>query len=224
MNEKWKQLVACSGEYKEHNDCSVKALAIACEVPYEVAHETLRKLGRKNKNGVYMSVCHMAAKELGFELVEEKFPGKTVVTLERDLKRYGGARRYFIHVTRHFLAFDGTQVVDWSKGTRKRVHHCYRVKPINTAERGTVTGRFEVDKPSTEEVTRSLNPIDITAPWLRDMPRPKGAPKIGERVTQTIANNEQFTGEVTGYLAAQFIIKTGSGERVVHPGDEWERI
>ena len=231
---KWNDLVAASGEYKERNDCSVKALAIACDVSYEKAHAELKEAGRKKGRGVYMSACHTAAKELGFELVEEKFPGKTVVTLERDLKRYGGGRSYFIHVTGHFLAFNGKEVVDWSKDTRKRVRTVYRVKQVNTAERGTITGRFVSGEKPIEHTQAGLTMIDNTqgevfvpkseSQWLRDMPRPKGAPKIGTTVTQTIANNEQFTGLVTGYLASQFIIKTATGERIVAVGDEWKTL
>jgi hypothetical protein len=209
----------------ENNDCSVVALSIACGVDYQTAHDTLAALGRKEKRGVYMSVCHAAAKQLGFELVEEKFPGKTVVTLERDLKLYGGGRRYFIHVTGHFLAFDGSQVVDWAKGTRKRVSKVYRVKPIVSDEKPIE----HIQKPLTmvdHTQGENLMPVeDFESNWLVDQPRPKGAPKKGTRIKLTLPDNNEIELTVICYLASQFIAESDAGrERIVHPGDDWEVV
>ena len=201
-----------SDEYNERNDCTVKACVILCGVTYEEAHAAMKAEGRRNRCRSPNWHAHIdAIKKLGFELIEEKFPGKTMVTLERDLKRYGGGRKYLIDVRGHVAAFDGKQIVDWTKGRRHRINGVYRVKP-KSAQANVVTAHAGVQ----------VN-YDAAA-WLRDMPRPQGAPKKGERVTQTIGCGETYTGEVVDYLSTQFIIRTESGDRVVSVGDDWEKV
>ncbi len=231
MNEKYfrdKQL-----EYNEHNDCGVRAIAVSTGLTYDEAHAALIKAGRKPRGTCWVhDHIKPALHELGFEMIEESFPGKTIVTLERDLKRYARGRRFFITVRSHFVAFDGEQIVDWSQGRRHRVRIVYRIKQVNTAKSGTETRRFVVAKKPIEHTQGDLKMVDHTQgevfmprePWLRKMLKPKGAPKIGTTVKQTIANNETFTGLVTGYLASQFIIKTATGERIIAVGDDWIEI
>jgi hypothetical protein len=42
-----------SKRFNERNDCTVVATAIAFGVPYKVAHEALRRAGRKSGGGFY---------------------------------------------------------------------------------------------------------------------------------------------------------------------------
>ena len=49
----------------EKKDCSVKALAIATDTPYEVAHEALRLAGRKHNTGSSAQVLAKALKNVG---------------------------------------------------------------------------------------------------------------------------------------------------------------
>lgn len=228
MNEKYFADKAL--EFKEVRDCGVRALAVATGLTYDEAHAALKKTGRKNRKTTYIGKnVEPALSALGFEMVEEKFPGKTLVTLEKDLKRYARGRRFFVHVRKHFVGFDGDKFVDWAKGKRNRVITCYRVKQVNTAERGTETGRFVSDENPIEEtqgevLDRNVGPIDegMVPNWLRGMSRPRGAPKKGTRVVQTIANNETFEGEVVDYLSSAFIIRFDTGrERIVGVGDDW---
>ena len=240
---KFEELQAKTVEHGERNDCAVKATVVLCGVSYAEAHAALENHGRKYRQRAKTFKSHRdAIKSLGFELVEEQFPGKTVVTLERDLKRYARGRKFLIEVRGHSLAFDGEEIVDWSQGRRHRITKVYRVKRVNTPERGTVTGRLPISHKQSEgqifrkpaqnseaDVRAQVEFLDLdftkiearVQSWMRDLPRPQGAPKKGTRVVQTIANNETFEGEVIGYLSSQFIIDTGNGERVIAIGDEW---
>lgn len=217
----FKELEAKRAEFKEHNDCSVKSVAVSCGVSYEKAHAALKEAGRKNRGTAYFTDhCKPAIESLGFEVIEETFPGKTVVTLERDLKRYARGRKFFVTVRKHFLAFNGEQFVDWAQGRRHRVKKVYRVKRVDQFA--------ELERVDKIEDFEALDKIDYTQvearinSWMREQPRPRGAPKKGTRVVQHIANNESFEGEVVGYLASQFVIDDGNGERVIAVGDDWK--
>lgn len=212
----------------EKSDCTVKACVVLCGVSYADAHAAMKKLGRRNRSRSPNWESHQTAiKGFGFELIEEKFPGKTVVTLERDLKRYGGGRKYLIEVRGHVLAFDGKQIVDWSAGRRHRVRAVHQVKAVVSDEKPIEQTQGDlkmVDHTQGEVLNRNADPIDrgLVPNWLRGMPRPKGAPKKGVRVVQTIDNNESHEGEVVDYLSSQFIIRFDTGrERIVAVGDDW---
>jgi len=202
-------------EFNEHNDCGVKSVAISCGVSYEKAHAAMKEAGRKNRRTSYfIDHCKPAIESLGFEVIEETFPGKTVVTLERDLKRYARGRRFFVTVDRHFLAFNGEQFVDWAQGRRHRIKKVYRVKRVEQAV-------LKMVDRTAGEVFESLPILDIESakPWLKDQPRPRGAPKKGETVVVHVGN-ETFEGTVTEYLATQFVVDAGR-DRIVSVGDDW---
>jgi len=214
----------------ECNDCSVVALSVACDISYKIAHEALKKAGRKNRKGVYPPLLIKAAKFLGCSLVEEKFPGKTLITIERDIKRYGGGRRYIIFATGHFVGFNGNEIVDWSKGRRIRINAVYRVKPIeHTQEKLTMVDHTQGEVLSKRDglipVTNNTMVQPIAGNWLRDMPRPKGAPKKGTRIKLKLPDDNEIELTVICYLSSQFIAESDAGrERIVHPGDEWEVV
>jgi hypothetical protein len=58
--KKYKALEAISKSMGEHNDCTVKAVAMYCNVRYTVAHKTLSMLGRKKGKGCTMSMVTQA--------------------------------------------------------------------------------------------------------------------------------------------------------------------
>ena len=203
-----------SKEKKERGDCTVKAVAVVCGVIYDVAHKAMAEAGRPLRGRSDWEMPHNAIRSLGFELVEENFPGKTLVTLERDLQRYARGRKFYIEVRGHVVGFNGEQVVDWTKGRRHRVIKVYRVKPVE----GTVTGRMVVKKSSAEEVDRP-------EPWLADQPRPRGAPKKGARIKLRLPENQEIELTVTDFMAAQFVAESDAGRaRIVHIGDDWVMV
>jgi len=60
QTKKYKALEAIGNSMGEHNDCTVKALAMYCNVRYTVAHKTLADLGRKRGKGCTMSLVTQA--------------------------------------------------------------------------------------------------------------------------------------------------------------------
>jgi hypothetical protein len=52
--KKYKALEAIGNSIGENNDCTVKAVAMYCNVRYAVAHKTLAKLGREKGKGTNM--------------------------------------------------------------------------------------------------------------------------------------------------------------------------
>jgi hypothetical protein len=139
----YKQLSEAAAAFGERNDCAVKALAVVSGQPYHIAHGQLRLAGRKPGRRTPESYTHEAARQLGLNLevlhgwdyaspdkiIHRALPqwhvlrrsGKTVATLERALRRHYPGQRFLIRTSGHILAFDGTEVQDWTKGRRHRV-------------------------------------------------------------------------------------------------------
>ena len=63
--KKYKALEAIGNSLGEHNDCTVKAVAMFCNVRYTVAHKTLANLGRKKGQGTNMLDVKAAIVSLG---------------------------------------------------------------------------------------------------------------------------------------------------------------
>lgn len=136
--------VTCSSE---SNDCTVRSLANAADVPYDVAHRVLKKHGRKDRRGATFKTLHAAYEECGFRLVKVCGDGKrsrfaaqhtaarwvdgiTFGKLVESLPPYG---EYIINVTGHAVAVVNGKVIDtFHNNARKRVVAVY--KRINFGE------------------------------------------------------------------------------------------
>ena len=111
----------------EHNDCAVKAVAIACDVPYPVAHKTLKQLGRRGRCGTRNMAIKEAFKALGFKMEIIRHTAKTVKTLARDSAVQRG---YFVAlVPRHILAIIDGKVEDHSEGSARRIDFVAKILP-----------------------------------------------------------------------------------------------
>jgi len=62
-------VTSASAGFIDKNDCTVRALANAADIPYLVAHRLLEKHGRKLNRGAYFDTLAAAYKEAGFALV-----------------------------------------------------------------------------------------------------------------------------------------------------------
>ena len=117
----------------ERNDCTVHAVAVACNVPYGVAHEYLEQNGRKPKRGMFFYSFMATQKELLGSTVEPlslSFPRPTVArTIPLCTKG-----RYMVRTKGHvFTVVDG-EVFDRARtGARSRVHQVWKVEPAQTA-------------------------------------------------------------------------------------------
>ena len=130
----------------ESSDCTVRALANAAEIPYDVAHSVLKKHGRKDRKGATFATLHAAYEECGFRLTKICGDGKRSRFAARhtgaewvegitfgklvDQLKYG---EYIINVTGHAVAVVNGKVIDtFHNNARKRVVAVY--KRINFGE------------------------------------------------------------------------------------------
>ena len=120
-----------SSGYSEHNDCAVKAVAIACDVPYSIAHAVLKKNGRKARRGTIRSITFKSVEELGFKLKEVVHTAKTIDRLTTDASVQQGF--YFAFVSGHILTVVNGKVEDWTgRGSLRRVLRVFQVTPATT--------------------------------------------------------------------------------------------
>jgi len=117
-----------SNRLGESGDCTVKAVAVACQVCYEEAHEYLRSLGRKWGRGHHWAANGIGYTErldkLGIEGEEIEVKSKTVKTLARELTE----GHYMVKVKGHVLAIVDGKVEDWTAGRQHRVLKVMKIK------------------------------------------------------------------------------------------------
>lgn len=125
----------------ERNDCTVKAVAIACQIPYKEAHQYLRNLGRKRGCGWYESdhwrgMRHISGyvdnlHKIGVEHEQIEVRSKTVSQIVNELK----SGHYMVKVRGHILALVDGKVEDWTAGRRHRVQKVYKIKNPRTLQK-----------------------------------------------------------------------------------------
>lgn len=138
-------------EFKERGDCAVKAIAIACDVPYRTAYALCAKHGRKHGQGTYMHITERVVKELGYEMIRwgynkrremiAQYPGvhaglKNITThhprrFRRVWAQHDGQVMMFL-TARHILTVKHGQVIDWSVNKALQVQEIYTVRKIST--------------------------------------------------------------------------------------------
>ncbi|HCH32649.1 MAG TPA: hypothetical protein DE045_06895 [Oceanospirillaceae bacterium] len=123
----YKSCLPVSQAHNETNDCTVKAVAIATNLPYKLAHAKLAEAGRPNRKGTYRPMYRKVMEDLGFSVTDIHTPAKTVATIERYLNP---AKRYVITVRGHALAAANGKIEDWSEGRRYRIQNVWEVAPL----------------------------------------------------------------------------------------------
>lgn len=136
--EQFVSLHNTSLKINEHNDCSVKAVALFCDVPYEVAHAELKRLGRKDRCGcldviIRKAVCNLTG-VTGLSLVDprqwvEQYPAphhnlKSMTTyhpvrFSQVFSKIQG--KYLIFVSGHVCVMIDGVIHDWSNDKAMRV-------------------------------------------------------------------------------------------------------
>jgi len=121
--------------FNETNDCAVKAVALACDVPYAVAHAELKRQGRKERKGTYIfqtlkaiSVLGKTATIVPLRFFVDQYPGN-----HKNLKgvtshhprRFPNAwdknKTYLLRSRGHILTVKGGQALDWSVNKALRI-------------------------------------------------------------------------------------------------------
>lgn len=125
----------------ETNDCAVKAVSIACDVPYHVAHKALALQGRQNRRGSMKSWIDRAIQSLGFKTKIVHHSAATVTSLSGDRAVEKG--HYVAYVKGHILAIVDGKVEDWTDGKRHRIHYVESVTPaVSRKERQAMKAKL----------------------------------------------------------------------------------
>jgi len=130
MASKYQKMVKFAKDNNEHNDCSVKAVAIACDVPYKVAHKALERAGRKPRKGVFPNQIQAAVESLGYGVAQWQVTAKTMSKLGADPELQKG--HYMVFVRGHVAALKDGVIEDWTQGRRHRVNKVARVYPTHS--------------------------------------------------------------------------------------------
>lgn len=121
------EVFARSDSVGEHNDCTVKALALTTRHSYDSAHAILTEAGRKKGRGPSWYQWRAAFPLAGYHLLDitHKIKAKTITTLERE--GLPKLHCYVVEVRGHVVAMRGGKVLDWTQGRRYRINRVLRV-------------------------------------------------------------------------------------------------
>ena len=116
-------------------DCAVKAVAIACQIPYEQAHDELMRHGRKFKRRTPYGLPEIAIAALGYELVPVprlEF-AKTVKSAAENLPRH---KTYIVQTRGHILTIRNGKAECWTDGRKHRVKKMWEIRQPQMAAAG----------------------------------------------------------------------------------------
>ena len=117
----------------ESNDCTVRALALALDMPYAEAHGLMKQYGRQDGKGVSSGLIYRHIRYQGKKLVcaAQSYPaqGKGIkMTVGAWLKSGILPDRCILQITGHVFAVVGGVVRDsWKPGPRSIVHAVWEV-------------------------------------------------------------------------------------------------
>lgn len=115
---------------REDNDCGVRALAVACEIPYEQAHWSLQEAGRLAGQSCCMPQMIDAANRLRFAMVPTDCKSRTLRTVERELKKTHGG--FIVTTTDHAVGVWNGEMIDHARGRLWRLDGIYRIEPMRS--------------------------------------------------------------------------------------------
>lgn len=139
MSKLFEKVCKSSNRWNESNDCTVKALAIAMQKPYEFAHGQLALRGRNYRKGTQMYKVFATLKDNNFTVktVYQKFTAeygsgeqgkkmrksiwhkaKTIRSLDGNLPQRGV---FLVETSSHVLCVRGGEIHDWTKERRHRI-------------------------------------------------------------------------------------------------------
>ncbi len=127
------ELQEVSKKYREHNDCTVKALATLFGCTYGVAHRALAKHGRQPRCGATWRTIELAKRDLAerFKCTVKTYGephmlptsaarfGVRVVTINQFMKEHPRGV-YMLSVRGHVATLRDGVLYDWTADTAKR--------------------------------------------------------------------------------------------------------
>jgi ABC-type bacteriocin/lantibiotic exporter with double-glycine peptidase domain len=130
----FKDCEAVSDRFRESGDCTVKALAIAGQMPYKKAHAHLAEHGRKPRKGMTLNPLKEAYEKAGLVLKQVMTGARTINQFEQ---RADKTKVYLVLTRGHIVAVRHGVVQDWTKGRRHQPKLVWEVtrKQSKNAER-----------------------------------------------------------------------------------------
>lgn len=116
----------------ERNDCTVRAIAVACEAPYAQAYTFMARNGRRKNKGAFFHsiIARNSNAVLGKSLTPIAVnPAKGIrVFLQRNPQMRKGT--FVIHMTRHVAVLRNGQLVDSFDSSRKVINGAWLVSSV----------------------------------------------------------------------------------------------
>ena len=151
LSDLYRRMQRRSEKWRETNDCTVKALAIATGKTYEQAHGALALRGRNFRKGTTLSTMFLALSDLGFtheEIYRRAFAdsehlyppdkerakkmrrtrwakGRTMKSIQPHLPKRGV---FLISTSSHVLCVRAGQVHDWTSNRKHRITHVHHIR------------------------------------------------------------------------------------------------
>ena len=115
---------------REDNDCGVRALAVACAAPYDLAHEALSQAGRIDGESCMVPQMLWAAGVLKCSMVATTCKAKTLLTVERELKNTRGG--FVVTTTSHAVGVWNGELIDHARGRLWRLDGIYKIESLRS--------------------------------------------------------------------------------------------
>lgn len=115
---------------REDNDCGVRALAVACNIPYEKALWSLQEAGRIAGQSCCMPQIIDAAHRLRHAMVATDCKSKTIRTVERELANTHGG--FIVTTLNHAVGVWNGELIDHARGRLWRLDGVYRIEPMRS--------------------------------------------------------------------------------------------
>lgn len=119
---------------KQTNDCSVRAVAISFDLPYDVAYDVLAKHGRECSQGMHRKSFIVALKRLSEmtskEVINHSFPavkGESRMNTERFVNRFNKGR-FILNQAGHYSAVVDGVSEDTFETDERCVYSAWEIK------------------------------------------------------------------------------------------------
>jgi len=113
--------------YRETNCCAVIAVAVAARVGFGKAYHAMKREGRRDRQGAYLTQYKRALDKFGFDVVPiENNLGKTLATAKKRAPKKG---TFLVNTRGHVTCIRDGEMVDWAadNNSRKRILWVHQV-------------------------------------------------------------------------------------------------
>lgn len=144
---RYKHLVESSRAFGERDDCAVVAVAAIVSITYQEAHSLLESMGRERNSSTPNVMILEAIRSFGFSTsklsvrkIIDSYPGNN--SLLKNMTLHHPVRfpesfpngKLIAFSKFHVSAIINREVIDYAKGSTKRIHSLYRVSDLALQE------------------------------------------------------------------------------------------